>query len=623
MATGFGDGGWLDLTLFHRFHDFSQRGGADSRMFNRDGTLLSSLSPQQAALYANALGAPNSNRIVGDARSHLTNVFYDTGYDFGGIEAYGFGSFSRRDASAYENYRVPDRVRRSPVLGVRGDLTTPGEMLLYPQGFNPREGIRETDYSATGGLRGDLSGWHWDLSSTYGLDKNRISTLDSANASLYVNTGFTPTDFYSGMFKASEWTNNLDISHEIELGLAKPLNLAFGGEYRENMYEIGAGDEASRYLEGGQSFPGFQATDAGKFKRHNVAAYVDVAVNPIENLKLDGAVRYEDYSDFGTKWTQKLTARYDFSPAFALRGTVSTGFRAPSLLEGFYSATNVGPTSAYVQLPPNSPAAQLLGFDPLKPEKSTNFSAGLVLRPIPRLSITVDAYQVKVRDRIIGSGQLTGTNGGVLVSQAVLDAIAAQGTVLDPTVIATGDTGVSIFANGVDTRTRGIDITASYPMDFAGGRISWTASANYNKTRITKLILPQALYTLDARSLLESGSPRFKIIGGALFTLDKLSVNLRETVYGKSEAFFTDGAEFTLNTVKTAALTDLEVGYDIAEPITVSIGANNLFNKKTPTVRNNSTGGISDGGVVYDAPITFSPYGINGGYYYARVNFKF
>ena len=258
-------------------------------------------------------------------------------------------------------------------------------------GLNPREGIREDDFSITSGLKGDLGGFTYDLSGTWGQDKNLIYTLDSANRSLFIDTHFTPTSFYDGMFKATEYTINADFTKRIEAGMPSPITVAFGGEYRKNIYEIGSGD------------PGFRPSDAGKHKRHNTAVYLNVAAEPIDHLKLDGAVRYEHYSDFGSTTTYKAPGRYDFTPAGALRGTISTDFRAPTLAESFYSATNVSPTSAFVQLPANSAAAKLLGFSNLSPEKSVNYSLGFVFRPAPRLTMTIDAFQVRIRNRILGT----------------------------------------------------------------------------------------------------------------------------------------------------------------------------------------------------------------------------
>ena len=657
FATKLGDDGFVNVTAFHRYHDFTQIGGLDRRVTDTSGALRTTLSALQQTLYAGIPGFPYVNRINGDAQSRLTNLQYNAGYDFGGVQLYGFGTYSKRIASAYENLRVPDRIIASPVLGVGGTLGAPGSIVFDPDGdnppngFNPREKIREDDYAATGGLKGDLSGFHYDLSYTYGQDKNLIYTVDSANRSLFIDTHFTPTDFYDGFFKATEWTVNADFSKEFELGLAKPLNVAFALEHRNNRYQIGSGDPGSIYKEGGQSYPGFRPSDAGSHSRNNEAVYLDVAAYPVDGLKLDGAVRYEDYSDFGGTTTFKGTGRYDFSDAFALRGTVATGFRAPTLAESYYSATNVSPTSAFVQLPANSAAAKLLGFQNLKPEKSTNFSVGAVVRPASRLTITLDAYQVKIRDRILGTGSLYGSGGGTIVINGttysvnfptVTAAIIANGNVLDPTV---SQTGINIFTNGGDTRTRGVDLVVSYASDFGDyGNVNWTVSANYNKTKITSLDLapaqltprtaggvpaptPIALFDPGAQSNLTTASPRVKVVASAFYTLDKLSATLRGTVYGKSSNFTTpDGASFYKQKIGTAFIGDIELNYKLTSNFELSVGANNVFNKRPPTVKlvpGTTNFSLVNGGNVLDAPLTFSPYGINGGYYYARINFNF
>jgi len=642
LATHLGNDGFVNLTVFHRYHDFTQVGGLDRRVTDTDGNLLSTLSPAQKALYANIPGFPYVNRINGDAQSNLTTAQYNMEYDFGPAKFYSFGSYGHRVASAYENLRVPDRIIASPVLGVGGSLTTPGAIVFDPDGdnpsngFNPREKVREDDFASTMGVKGDVAGFSYDLSATWGQDKNQIFTVDSANRSLFIDTHFTPTSFYDGSFKATEYTLNADFTKEIDLGMSQPLNLAFGFEHRKNIYEIGAGDPGSIYKEGGQSYPGFRPSDAGKHSRNNEAIYGDVALYPVDGLKLDVAVRYEDYSDFGSTTNYKGTARYDFSPAIAIRGTIASGFRAPTLAESYYSATNVSPTSAFVQLPANSAAAKLLGFENLKPEKSHNFSIGTVLRPVPKLVLTVDAYQVKIKNRILGTGSIFGS-GGAVNFPVVTQAIIANGNVLDPTV---SQTGINIFTNGASTRTRGIDIVASYPTDFGDwGNVNWTLSANFNKTKLTKLGLapaqltpvgqttPIALFDKTAISNLETASPRMKIVGSAFYSLDRFSATLRATLYGKSSEYQSpDGGTYYKQTIKSAVIADIDVAYKLTKSIEISAGANNVFNKRPPnwTVLPGAfPRTIVTGGNVYDAPMTFSPYGINGGYYYGRINFSF
>lgn len=622
LATKVGDAGFFNVTAFYRFHDFSQQGGLDPRLVDQSGTLLSTLSTSLAAIRTRTAGYPYTNKIVGDARSRLFNLMYNSGYDYGDVEVYSYGTYSRRTASAYENVRYGDRVIASPTLGTTGTIATAGELFLYPNGFNPREGLVEQDYALTGGARGDLGGWHWDLSSTYGEDQDKIYVYDSANASLYVDTHYTPTDFYAGMFKNQEITFNADVTHEIDAGMAGPLTLALGAEYRYNQYTIGQGDWASTYKEGSQSYPGFQSTDAGSHDRDSQAAYIDVALNPVEGLKVDGAGRFEHYSDFGDKVIGKLTARYDFDPAFALRGTISSGFRAPTLAEEYYSATNVSPTSATVQLPANSYAASLVGFHSLRPETSMTYSAGFVATPVSGVTVTVDAYQVSIDDRIIGSGSIYGS--------AALAAIAAHGNVLDPTVTSVS---VASFTNGVDTRTRGIDATASYAMATGLGRLNFTLSGNYNSTKITGYTIDQSLIDQTARSILEHGSPKVKVIGGVALAHGPLSVSLRETLYGSTYSYnrYSSSYAYVKNAIGTSLITDLQVDYALAQGIKLGVGANNLFDKRPPSykVQTVTTAGVttspvmSNGANVWNYPNTLSPYGINGGYYYAKISFGF
>ncbi|MBY0521115.1 MAG: TonB-dependent receptor, partial [Sphingomonas sp.] len=641
VAAPIGDNGYFDVTIFHRRHDFTQIGGLDRRVTDTNGVLRTTLSALQRPLYAGIPGFPYVNKINGDAESNLTNITYNAGYDFGGIEVYSFGTYSKRIASAYENLRVPDRIIASSVLGVGGVLGAPGAVIFDPQGdnppngFSPREGIREDDIAFTVGARGKVAGFSYDLSGTWGQDKNLIYTLDSANRSLFIDTRFTPTTFYDGSFTATEWTLNADFATDFNIGLAKPVTLAFGAEYRKNIYRITPGDPGSIYKEGGQSYPGFRPSDAGTNRRNNVAGYLDVAFEPVDAWKVDAAVRFENYSDFGSTTTWKITSRYDFGPKFAVRGTISTGFRAPTLAESFYSATNVSPTSAFVQLPANSAAAKLIGFNNLQPEKSTNYSLGFVFRPTPRLTATLDVYQVSVDNRILGTGSIFGS-GGAINFPAVTRAIIANGNVLDPTV---SQTGINIFTNGANTRTRGVDLVLSYFSDFGEwGKVNWTLSGTYNETKATRIYAaptqltpagsttPIALFDASAISNLETASPKVKLITSADWSLGPLSTLFRGTLYGTSSAFASpDGGTYYQQKIGTAYIVDVELSYKLLKGLTLTFGANNLFNKRPPTVSlvpgtTNFT--LVNGGNVLDAPLTFSPYGINGGYYYGRISVK-
>ena len=415
-----------------------------------------------------------------------------------------------------------------------------------------------------------------------------------------------------------------------------------------------------------QSFPGYKPSDAGRFKRNSKAGYINFIAEPTEGWSVDLAGRYEDYSDFGDTLIGKLTTRYDFSEAFALRGTVSTGFRAPTLAEQKYSTINVGPTSAVAQLPAGSPAAALLGFGALGPEKSKNFSAGVVLRPASRLAITVDAYLIKIKDRIAGTAARNAILNGVVQEggAAIFDALRSAGINLDPNLL---QVGVQSFTNGIDTRTSGVDVSATYPIEFDFGRLNLSLTGNYNKTKITDSKLGYPLFNAQSESNIERASPDFKIVANALFKSGRFTLNLRETYYDKTSvlvrpAFQTstlgkittnipagafiiaDGAIVTPpvgapynadnlyfnGVVKAAGITDLEASYDLTDFVTVAVGANNLFNKRPeiPKLLQGVTAapGVSpyeNGAGAYDAYYGHGPYSTSGGYYYARVTFNF
>jgi iron complex outermembrane receptor protein len=345
--------------------------------------------------------------------------------------------------------------------------------------------------------------------------------------------------------------------------LAGPLNVAFGLDGRRDTYSIGAGEPESYYGSGSQSFAGYSPADAGGYSRTNYGGYFDVATKPIANLTVDVAGRYENYSDFGSTEDGKVTARYDFSPMIAVRGTISDGFRAPTLAEEHYTGLNVGPTSVSGQFAPNSSGAQQVGFPSLRPEQSINYSAGFVLKPLPRLQITVDAYYILLHDRILpGSGFQAlaaycvpnGTNiahtsatvvktcpagqtpEDVIVSSDILSALSAQGV----TTAGLTSVGVSAFINAVNTRTDGIEATANYSSDFGEyGHVDWTLGFNYNHTQIaSNSDLPAALYASNttvginqtkflntgSSSALTTATPREKLILQAYWTKGPWSV---------------------------------------------------------------------------------------------------
>ena len=663
-----GEDGFLNVSLFHRRQDYTTLGDGQVQVTKPDGTL----QPNAPAQWSNLAGDALANINGGQPKTELNLLFYNAGYDFGGVEVYSFGDVSRREGWAKQGYRHPKRICYE--AGNLGGAVTPAAYnpnICYSDtginGMVPLQHVIEEEYSFTVGAKGEFGGgWNYDLSTTYANQKNDIWTENSAHREVWqesyaaalagIGVPNTPDKAYDGGFRLSQTTVTADIRKEFDLGMAAPLTFAFGGEYRKDTYEIVQGDFYSTYKTGVQSFPGYKATDAGRFKRSSRAGYINFIAQPVEGWTVDLAGRYEDYTDFGDTLIGKITTRYDFSDAIAIRGTASTGFRAPTLAEQKYSTINVGPTSAVAQLPAGSPAAALLGFDSLGPEKSKNFSAGIVLRPVPKLAITVDAYMIKIKDRIAATASRNAVQGGVVQpgASAIFDALAAAGIVLD-TALQT--VGVQSFTNGIDTRTTGVDFSIAYPVALDFGSLNLSLNGNYNKTKITNNKVGYPLFNAASESNIEDTTPKYKVGFGALLKAGKLSVNLRETLYAKTSILvrpgvgsgvvpeggflIADGAlvngvnanQLYFNgVVKSAVITDLEVGYDFNDNVTFSIGANNLFDKVPEVPKMVSGAGVivnpgvspyQNGAGAYNSPYNHSPYGTAGGYYYARIDFKF
>ena len=638
-----GTGGFFNLTGDFRNHGHSNVGEEDPRLF--PANLAAAGYPDNQA--ANVAGYPNLNRISGDAAVQQKIAALNAGWDLsGGTELYLVATYGRKDATSYENYRMPHKAATNvdPTTGLATAVTT----YSLPGGFNPQENDQEDDYQFTAGIKGTVIGWDWDVATGYGGDHDRLSTLSTLNTGYYGDTGSPQAgqlqNIYDGFLQATQWNTTADFRRGFDVGLASPLNVAFGVAHRRDTYTIGAGPPIS-YVDGGaSSYPGFTPLDANSNSRRNDAGYIDLAVKPIEGLQVDGAARFEHYSDFGNATIGKLTARYDFSPEFALRDTVNNGFRAPTLAEEYYSSTNVGPSTAFVQLPPNSAAGKLLGLgNGLQPEKSIDFSVGLVWRPLEHLSTTLDVYQITITNRIVGSGNVEGQNNGIPTGayagvNAALAAYSHGSDVIDPFVLEHGSYGVNVFANGIDTRTRGADLVFNFPYEYNFGNITWSVSAAYNTTTITKYaatppsLAGATLYDVEAYSELTSASPKYVLNFGALWTYEKATVNLVEKVYGQSSDYENDDGDNPTNnyqyfkdTIGVTAITNLDVAYQFTDGLKFSIGAQNLFNRFPNKLNGNilsRENAAQDNAAVTQYPI-FSPFGINGGFYYVKAQYKF
>ncbi|MGO4702821.1 TonB-dependent receptor plug domain-containing protein [Dyella sp. 2RAB6] len=592
------DQGWLRFTLQDGHQDYSNRAGPN-RTRAWEGTTQRYGDPE-----------------VGDH-----NLFLNGQYKLGAsAELYAFGHIGKRDSTSPAFFR--NRANSNSVPS------------LYPNGYLPLENADSLDQSLVLGVRGKTpGGWRWDVSANYGGNRVSYATNNSVNRAFLHDFGSSPTSFHDGILSAAQQAFDVDLAKEFSTGwLPNPVTLAFGAEYLRQSYKIDAGDLASYYTGssgtsgGAQGFGGFQPANAGSHARHDVAEYVSLETNLTDKLGSSLAVRHEHYSDFGNTTSGALALRYDFTDRFALRGSASTGFRAPSLAQQNYSyvsslffgaGNSLGlPQGIYNTgiVPSTSKVATLLGGEPLKPEKSRNFTAGAVWNPIDPLNLSIDVYQIKIDNRIALSSNLA-TN-----SAAVHNYLVANG------VTELNYSGIAYFTNAVNTRTRGVDLVASYLFDFGNaGTLQTTLSYNYNKNKVTDLKPnPAALNALglnlkridrrDQYGLLADTTPRSKLILSSLYSVDRWSVSGTLTRYGSFVSYNSTTATLDQK-FDSKWLLDLALNYNL-DRWSFTLGADNVFNtypnRVIPANDNNGTLPYS----------VFSPFGFNGAYVYGKLAYR-
>jgi iron complex outermembrane receptor protein len=570
----------------------------------------------------------------GDAATHDLQGFWNGGRSFGAMDFYSFGGLSVRRSEAPGFWRRPadDRTLRN----------------LYPNGFLPMIHGQIGDASAAVGLRGTLSGWKWDLSTVYGGDQFAFTIKNSANVSLGPTS---PTEFDAGKLRFKQSTTNLDLNRDVK-GLPFPLNVAAGAEFRADNYQIVAGDFDSwrnagftvqnpdgtfstrPAAPGSQVFPGFKADsgaklgDAGSHSRNNTAVYADLSSDLTKKLLLDLAGRYENYSDFGSTTTGKLSARYQLVPGLAVRGAASTGFRAPSLMQEFFSSTATnfvaGVPFDIKTFPASTAEAQALGASPLRAEKSHNYGIGVAAEPLSALSFTLDYYYIAIDDRIVLSNNFTGA--------------AATTALLN--IGVTGVQGGRYFTNAIDTKTHGFDAIANYGLTFSNASVlRLSAAYNHNRTRVTRVDtlplnlsgLKSSLFDRVEQGRIEEGNPENNLLLSALYNVGGVGLVARAQRFGQVTSYGTtpSNAFGPLDQIYAPKwITDLSGTYAFGR-IALTLGADNIFDVYPDRNNNNGNlalnapftsaenGGTSNFGIFPYAGI--SPFGFNGRFIYARL----
>jgi iron complex outermembrane recepter protein len=667
-GTKLGDVGSLFVTAYMRDHSPTSRGAYDTRQqyfgTNASGVLVTAsgnygagtgISPPNGTLDARESTVNRYNHRYGDPRLHEEGIFFNGDLPVGGYTAYFFGGASRRHGEGAGFFRraADDRTVRA----------------IYPNGFLPVIQSNISDLSFGGGLKGKLTGdWAMDLSTVIGSNALAYTIAETANVTL---GSASPTSFYAGTLNNTQHTTNLDLTNEFNTGLYKALKVAVGAEFRHEHYNIRPGapdsyrDGGVRILDGpnagnqgapgAQVFPGFRPSDAGTHRRDAYALYADFEQEFSDRWLVSAAARFESYSDFGNKTTGKLATRYQVIQPLALRASVSTGFRAPHLTQQWFSSTATnfinGVPFDNKTFPVSDPVAKALGAEPLKPETSFNESIGLTWQPQPAFTSSIDVYRIEIDDRIVLSSNFLGAAGSPF-----LNYLASQGLV--------GTTGGRFFTNAVDTRTTGVDLNARYVLRLAdSARLTFTVGANFNKTEVTafKATPPQLaavgvttpLFDLTERIRMEKGQPKNVLNFSAGYDRGQWSFLARTVRYGEVQAVqlssatpaqiaaLTPGYDtYVMPTDPVSGnsqvvqrygpkwITDLDVSYRFSKQLSVSLGANNVFDIQAhSTLGSRVVGGVAFNGADNAGSLPYllnpTPFGFNGAFYYSKVSWKF
>ncbi|CAN7426552.1 TonB-dependent receptor [Pseudoxanthomonas sp. LjRoot143] len=613
-----------------------------------------------AAIAAGYPGVPDPAQIWGSPEVNDDIKFVaNLGISGDSVDVYLFGNYAKRDVDGGFYFRDPTArsgvysndggetllignttgVGTCPTIALRdgaGNLipystvsaavaTLPSNCFTFlsslPGGFTPRFGGSLEDVSVVGGVKGTWgNAWHWDASVTYGRNDIDFTIYNTVNASL----GAAQSDglrFHPGGNTQTEKGVNFDVGTDIETTFtAQPLRLSAGAEWREESFEVKAGDGPSTaigpltqqgFALGSNGFNGFSPRTAGEWDRRNWAVYLDLEAQFTEQFLLAAAVRREDFDDFGSTTNGKLTGRFDVTDTFALRGALNTGFRAPTPGQANISQiTTAFEGSALIDiatLPPTNPIAQLKGSRALTPEESRSASLGLVWSSGDWL-VTVDGYHIEVEDRIAlsTSFELTDAERAALVASGNPEAASLN--------------SVTYFGNAFDTTTTGVDVVTSVETGHFGGKTTYALAANWNKSEVDRY---DANFINEARVYkIEESLPKTKGYFSVNHQREVFHANLRLSYYGSWYEDHLDSGAILVEDgglpiyEDSKVIVDAEVGWTFPSGLYVNVGAQNLFDE-TP---DDNPWGAAVAGAAY--PV-HSPYGFNGGFYYARVGWKF
>ena len=672
LGLPIGNGGFVNITAEYRDRNPTNRAGFDLRPnYNRP----------TAAFDPRELTFDRLEFRYGDASTTDINLFVNAGLPIGGEwEAYAFASYGERDGLSAANYRQQSTAANRD-YGVLAPNQTPNAanfVPLTPDGFLPYIDTNLQDFAGTVGLRGEVSGWHADFSIGYGHNQFDYGVLNSLNTSFGTAS---QREFDAGGLRYGQTVANMDFSRQYEIGLASPLSVAVGAEYRNENFQIRPGETQSwaagplfrasitttaancatqggvfnastgvcsfpgrQAAVGAQGFPGIPTASATDESRHSFAGYAELDADLFHGFTAVLAGRYEHFSDFGDTLNGKLALRYEPISGYALRGSISNGFRAPSLHQQFFTTTSTNFINGFPvdisTLAVSSPVARALGSRDLEPEKSVNLSVGATANPVTGLTFTVDYYRIDIDNRIVLTENLGAAGAGTAAVNAAVKAL------LD----ANGFQSIGaarFFINGLDTRTHGIDAVASYRWRTPGfGTWTLTAAYNYNRSSIRRRINDLGpLATIPGIVLFgrvegirfTDGQPRDKVVLTANGDIGDFGITARTTRFGRvispgATAPLADPASLTLlgpDDIMLGAkwVTDFELRFRAFDRIDLAVGADNVFDvypDRSPFgARPASIGGQYPINQYYLPYSGFSPFGFNGRFLYARASVTF
>ena len=561
----------------------------------------------------------NPRSPSGQPSFRSTRGFVNAAYDLGGAELYAFGNYGEGHGRYVFSWRDPAGSLFAPSFyQLNAPFLYPDFRLtdIYPDGFSPEFTSDSQDASLVAGARGTAGDFSWDLSGRYGRNRIEYGVHNSVNATL---GPLSPTDFDAGAWIQEEKSVNADFGYLWNAGLATPVNVSFGAEWRNESFELKAGELASYVVgplsdlvPGSNSYPGPSPEQAGEWDRDSYAAYLDIDADLSDRLNVGLATRYEDFSDFGDTWNAKLSGRYGVTEWLNLRAAASTGFHAPSPGQQNLTNTTQGPdplspppapqvilTSGLI--PSTNPVAVAVGGQPLQPEEAVNFSAGLVFQPSANFTVSIDAYRIDIDDR------LGITSNQTLTPQQKADLLAAgvsQAGTLDQ---------FRFFINGFDTRSEGIDVVASWRGEVGPGRLGLTGVYNHNRSKITggdPRVVNDNLY-----AEIERRRPRNVATVSATYDVGRFNLLARARYYSA----WTDALAFFPvsyhQRVGDEVFIDLAATAQVTEATTVTVGVENLFDEYP------DTGGPL---AAYGSPYpVLRPYDADGGRWYLKVAASF